>query len=272
MSSWMKLAFWFVALNALAGAGSLMFFPTQTLFFWDIKPAINAALFGALYLGGALATGWLTWRGQWESARFLVPVLVCAGALISITTLLHLDKFEPGIKLAYWLLVYIGAPLLALLFYIQHERAGADWSVTHPVKPITRAIAVAWGGVLVVLGLLILIWPSAVVANWPWPTGALMIRVFASWFMAFGVGLLWFWVEREWTRVQHRANLMIGAAVLDLLMVFLHRADIATTGLSLWVYCFHLALFGCVGLLMHGLQHDAQRAVSFSSSPQVSAR
>lgn len=47
MSSLMKLAFWFVAVNALAGAGSLIFFPADTarLFFWEIKPPINAFSF-----------------------------------------------------------------------------------------------------------------------------------------------------------------------------------------------------------------------------------
>lgn len=82
----------------------------------------------------------------------------------------------------------------------------------------------------------------------------LMLRIFASWFAAFGVGLLWFLIERDWTRVQHIATLMIAASALDLLMIVVHRADLTTTGLSLWVYCFHLALFGVVGLLLHGLQ------------------
>ena len=84
-----------------------------------------------------------------------------------------------------------------------------------------------------------------------------MVRIFASWFSAFGVGLLWFWVERDWERVRHVANLMIAAAGLDLLMVFVHRQDLTSAGLNLWLYCFHLALFGVAGLLMHWLQRKA---------------
>lgn len=256
MSAPMKVVWWFVALNALAGAVALLFFPTRTeqLFFWEIKPALNAALFGALYLGGAVVVGWVTYRGAWEPARFLIPVLVSAGIFISITTLLHLARFTPGPKLVYWLLIYIGAPLLALGFYIQHERPGANWAVTRPVRPLTRLIAVGLGGVLLVLGLALLAWPGGVVAYWPWPITPLMLRIFAAWFSAFGVGLLWFWVEREWPRVQHIASLMVAASALDLLMVVIHRQDLTTTGPSLWVYCFHLALFGLVGLLMHWLQ------------------
>jgi hypothetical protein len=47
----------------------------------------------------------------------LIPILVAAGVLIALTTFLHLDRFTPGLKLWYWLVIYIGAPLLAGLFY-----------------------------------------------------------------------------------------------------------------------------------------------------------
>ncbi|MCB9433459.1 MAG: hypothetical protein H6668_15915 [Ardenticatenaceae bacterium] len=78
MTIFTKIVCWFVAVNALAGAILLLFWPahTDTLFFWEIRPPLNAALFGALYLGGAVVVGYLTYKGQWEPARFLVPVLV----------------------------------------------------------------------------------------------------------------------------------------------------------------------------------------------------
>ena len=264
MSTLMKVVFWFVAANALAGAGSLIFFPTDTarLFFWEIKPSINAALFGALYLGGAVAVALVTYRGRWEPARFLVPILVSAGALISVTTVVHLDLFTPGLRLAYWLVIYVGAPFLALLFYVQHERSGADWSVYRPVTPATRGLAIAVGAALVLLGVTVLIRPAPVLAQWPWTITPLMVRIFASWFAAFGVGLLWFLVEHDWDRVRHVADLMMAASGLDLLMVFVHRHDLTTVGPGLWIYCSHLALFGLIGLTMHWLQRDAARLSS----------
>jgi hypothetical protein len=76
------------------------------------------------------------------------------------------------------------------------------------------------------------------------------------------MGLLWFWVERYWDRVRHVADLMMAAAGLDLLMVFIHRQDLTTGGPSLWLYCFHLALFGLIGLPMHLLQRKAARPSS----------
>ena len=256
MSPLLRFVFGFVAFNALLGAGSLLFFPnrTDTLFFWEIKPAINAALFGALYLGGAAVVGWVTLRGAWEPARFLIPVLVSAGVFISLTTLVHLERFTPGLKLAYWLIIYVGAPILALGFYLTHERRGANWSAAQPIHLSTRVVAGGLGAVLLLVGLGLWLFPAAAIPLWPWPMTPLMLRVFAAWFGAFGVGLLWFLVERDWTRVRQIANLMLAASALDLLMIFIHRGDLTTTGLRLWVYVFHLALFGVVGALLHGLQ------------------
>jgi len=256
LSALIKIIFWFVAINALAGAGSLMFFSsmTDTLFFWPIKPPLNAALFGALYLGGALVVGWIAYKGFWEPARFLVPVLVSAGIFITLTTLVHLDKFTAGIKLVYWLIIYIGAPLLALGIYLAYERTGANWSVAEPVRPLTRIIAVGLGGLLLVVGIIVLIAPGFVVAQWPWPTTPLMVRVFTSWFSAFGVGLLWFIFERDWRRLKMIATMMVAASAFDLLMIVIFYKDLPGVGLNLAVYCFHLAAFGAIGLLMHLLQ------------------
>jgi hypothetical protein len=132
-----RAVLWFVTLNALGGAGSLLLFPeyTDRLFFWPITPPLNAALFGALYLSGAVAVARVALGGRWEQARILVPILVSAGALISLVTLLHRDTFHPDLRLAYWLAVYIGAPLLALAIYRQQQREGGRWAVSLPLRP-----------------------------------------------------------------------------------------------------------------------------------------
>ncbi|MCB0165797.1 MAG: hypothetical protein KDI79_16315 [Anaerolineae bacterium] len=254
--NWARFIYGFVALNALAGAIILVLLPTftATLFFWPINPPINARLFGVLYLGGAVAVSIAVWRNQWEPARYLVPVLVTAGILITWVTLLHLDKFTPGIKLAYWLVIYIGAPLLALVIYIAQERRGATWDVTVPVRPLTCQVAVVTGWIVLAAGILLILWPAAAVANWPWPTSPLMVRIFAAWFGAFGAGLLWFKVEHDWQRLHHLPYLMIAAAGLDLLMVIIHWPAMTTIGLTFWLYCGHLLLFALVGGLLHWLQ------------------
>lgn len=264
LSWWARLVYGFVAANAFAGALILILLPTNTdsLFFWTIRPPINAGLFGALYLGGAAAVGYATWRNVWEPARFLVPILVAAGVLISGVTFLHLENFAPGVRLVYWLVVYVGAPLLAVLIYFDQERRGADWTVTVPVRPLTRTLATVTGALVTVAGVLLIIWPETAVARWPWATGPLMVRIFAAWFAAFGAGLLWFRVEGDWRRLHHIPNLMMAAAGLDLLMVLLHRPQVTGPAISFWLYCGHLILFGLIGLLLHGLQYSHTSSIA----------
>lgn len=251
----------FVALNALLGALVLIFFPasTETLFFWTIKPPINAALFGALYLGGAVVVGWMTFRGTWETARFLIPVLVAAGFFISVTTFIHIDRFEQGIKLIYWLVIYIGAPLLAIGLYIYYERRGADWTIHNALTPATRNLALITGAIVMLAGIVMFFLADSVIPYWAWSISPLMLRIFIAWFCAFGIGLLWFRVDGDWNRLHYMAKLMIAASALDLLMIFLHRADWSSNGISIWGYCFHLALFGVIGGLMHWLQARARK-------------
>lgn len=262
LSLWARLIYLFVAVNALAGAVILMFFPKQTgaFFFWPVSPAINAGLFGALYLGGAAVVFWAAARNLWEPSRFLVPILVTAGAGISAVTLLHIDSFSGGARLAYWLVVYVGAPLLALLVYAHQERQDANWNVKAPVRPLTRRIATVTGAVVIVAGLFLGVWPETAIPYWPWQTSPLMVRIFAAWFVAFGAGLLWFNVERDWRRLVQIPNLMIAASTLDLLMIFVYREQLTRVDIALWLYCAHLVLFGIAALAMHVVQYRAALA------------
>jgi hypothetical protein len=85
-----------------------------------------------------------------------------------------------------------------------------------------------------------------------------MTRIFAAWFSAFGVGLLWFLVERDWGRLALLATLLIAAAGLDLAVLLIHWRDLVPAGPSLWLYAAHLLGLGLVGGLLHWLQWRSQ--------------
>lgn len=256
-----RLALWCIGLNALAGAVSLLLFPgyTELLFFWAITPPLNAALLGALYLAGGIAVCGLARRGRWEPARVLFPVLTTAGLLIAGVTLAHHERFTPGLRLGYWLLVYVGAAVLAAALAVVQERRRAHWAVATRLAPAARWLAAVSGACVLVGGVLLLIWPAAAVAAWPWPTTPLITRIFAAWFSAFGVGLLWFLVDDDWERLALLPRLLVAAAGLDLAVLLIHRGDVTTTGPGLWLYVLHLLGLMLIGGLLHWLQRGQHR-------------
>jgi hypothetical protein len=262
-----RLTLWCIGLNALAGAVSLLLFPgyTEQLFFWAIAPPLNAALLGALYLAGGIAVCDLARRGRWEPARVVFPVLITAGLLIAGVTLAHHERFTPGLGLGYWLLVYVGAAVLAAALVVVQERRGARWAVATMLAPAARWLAAVSGACVLVGGVLLLIWPAAAVAAWPWPTTPLITRIFAAWFSAFGVGLLWFLVDDDWERLALLPRLLVAAAGLDLAVLLIHRDDVTTTGPGLWLYVLHLLGLMLIGGLLPWLQRGQHRPTPLAS-------
>lgn len=121
LSKFMKFVFWFVVVNSSSGSLLLILFPTQTetLFFWNITPPINAMLVGAMYLVASIAVAYAAIRGTWESARLILVMGFSLSAVLLAATLMHIDRFVPGAKLYYWLFVYFIFPVLCWLrFYI----------------------------------------------------------------------------------------------------------------------------------------------------------
>lgn len=183
MSLPMRLVLAFVAANAFAGAASLMLFPagTDAGFFWALTPPVNATLFGALYLAAGGLVAWAAFKGVWETARYLAPMVVVFSALMLAATLLHLHRFDPGMRLAYWLAVYVTALVAGVYFYVRHERGGAAWAVrgqrTPPaVRSVTRVVGLV-AAVFVVVGFAL---PGFVMALWPWTLTPLTTQAFLA--------------------------------------------------------------------------------------------
>jgi hypothetical protein len=257
MSFPMKLVLWFVVANAYAGAISLILFPTntQSTFFWEIAPPINAGMFGVLYLAAGSLVLQAVLRGQWEPARYLTAMVPAFTGMMLLTTLLHLDKFDQGFELYYWLIVYIVAPLAGIIFYLRYERGRANWQVvSEPIAPLTRVAAVTTGACAVLVAVVAYIFPDLVTESWPWTISPLMVRVFISWLSAFAVSLLWFGADRDWSRLQPVATLLVASVVLMQLMLFIHRDDLKSGSVTVWLVGAGIILIGLLGAFMHWRQ------------------
>lgn len=247
MSRSMRVVFWFVVANAYAGALTLILRPSDTKsgFFWEITPPINARMFGIFFLIAGSLVLQAVLVGRWEPARYLAVMIPVFGSMMLVTSLLHLERFDEGFGKYYWLTAYSVAPIAAVLFYLQHERGGANWEVVdEPVSRSTRALAVLGGvatEIFVVVGYL---FPEVLVKRWPWTISPLMVRVFLSWLSGVAVSFLWFSVERDWSRLRPVAPLLVASSALILVVLLLHGDELKG---SAWPFAGAVLAIGVVG-------------------------
>lgn len=253
MSLPMRLVLAFVAANAFAGAASLMLFPaaTDAGFFWALTPPISAGMFGALYLAAGGLVAWAALKGVWETARYLALMIVVFSAMMLAATLLHLHRFDPGVRLLYWLAVYVAALLAGGVFYLQHERGGAIWAVrgqrTPPAVRLVARFVGLFAGVFAVVGFAL---PGFVMSLWPWTLTPLTTQAFLAWVGAFAAGLLWVSYDPDRDRTRPVGVMLVVTAALLAVMLMLHRGDLAPGPLGVGLFALGLLGMGLLGGFM----------------------
>ena len=150
---------------------------------WAIKPDINAALLGAGYLGGVVATTTIVLATRyWRSLRALAPALVVLSLVLLVATLIHEDRFRWDYAPTWlWTAVYIGVPIVVTLLWVRQERREGPLPEADPRLQGVRVAAGVLGTVLALFGAALFLAPSEAVDASPWPLTPLMARAFAGW-------------------------------------------------------------------------------------------
>ena len=194
---WLLIAF--CGLTAL-GLGSLYVLAgtTDRTFAWTIQPPLTAAFLGAGYGAGFVLSALALRDGIWVRARLPVYTVLVFVLLTLVPTLIHLDRFHfapefdalgPLAKGAawFWLAIYVGLPLLMVPVVVAQERAvGVDPPRRRPVPLGLRVALAVESAVLVVVGVVLFVAPTAAEILWPWPLTPLTARAVAAWLVAFG--------------------------------------------------------------------------------------
>jgi hypothetical protein len=97
---------------------------TETLFFWTIKPVINARLVGVMYFNALLIVGLGLFQTSWARARNSMVVITPFSILATLLTFFVLKPFlaHPWYHLTYWLIMYLVLFFAAPYVFITEER------------------------------------------------------------------------------------------------------------------------------------------------------
>ena len=182
---------------------------TDTYFSWTINPPLTAAFLGAGYLASFLTELLAARERIWARARVAVPGVLVFTILTSIVTFIHLDKFHLDSPVFItqagtwvWMIIYVTVPIaLAILWALQIRQPGTDPSrtATFPVRMLI--ILIVQGGIMLLVGIAMLLFPELTIPLWPWKLSALTSRAIGAWGVGIGVIALHASWENDWERL-----------------------------------------------------------------------
>jgi hypothetical protein len=210
---------------------------TKRLFAWAIKPTMSAMVLGSVYLGGAYFFFRATRARRWHTvAGGFLPVATFA-ALMGIATILHWDRFIHG-NPAFWLWValYLTTPFVVFGVFVHNQREYVAATYTELViPPLAAAVIVAAGGLAVLTGVFLYLFPDEAIDVWPWPLTRLTARMLGAIF-ALGLAGLGAWRERRWSAARILVQ-VAGIMVLLMLVAGVRaRHELDPSNIFTWLF------------------------------------
>jgi hypothetical protein len=248
-----RLVFLVVALVVLVGAG-LFFLPhlVAPLWPWSLTP-FNTRFLGAIYASELLAATVALLVNRWAPARLILPQAVTFTAVVTLGSLVHLDRFDPQRRVTWaWFVLYI-VPLVVLAYYLWRYRRLPP-AEPAPPAPAWRAYLLGQGIVLGLYGIGLLAAPGLFSAFWPWPIDVFHGQVYSAVFLTGAVGSLVLAraaapIEFLTEGLAQTALGLLAIAGLAIVDAAVHRVDWSTFGTWLWIGAFVILLVAGIGLL-----------------------
>jgi hypothetical protein len=245
--------FYAVAAGLAAIAGFLLFplaGETDRFFSWTIEPPITAAFLGAAYWAALVLLAWAARQRTWALARTAMPAVATIAALLLVTTLIHLDKFDLDSLFGwFWLVVYcLVTPGLAWAISRQVRAAGPVERGVNPLPAGVRAVLALAG--LALLGFGVALYAAPLDVSWPWELTPLTGRAIASFLLGFAVAAAFALWENDTHRLSGPAYAFTALAALELLAVAVYSGDVTASGagtaayVAFWVVSLGLGAAG----------------------------
>jgi MFS family permease len=178
--------------------------------------------------------------------------------LLLVITLIHLDRFDTDSLFGvFWVVAYVLVPLLlAWALADQLSDRGDPVQVTDRLPGVLRRALMVEGVVLVAVGALLLIAPSAADDVWPWALSPLTSRAIGAFLLGIGVAALLAARDDDPLSFRGAAAAYTALGLLQLLALNLHIPDLGHRPLATGVY----AAFWVAVVLTGGYGLRAARA------------
>ena len=232
-----------------AGCGLLFYPPAMQPFWpWSLAP-FNLRFLGALYAAAMIAALLQAVSGRWSPARVVTPMIFIFTLVVTVFSLVHLERFDLSrVEAWIWFVLYVGVCLNAGVHLWLYRKYPLPQPALYPrgaLRGLLRVAVLALGA----YGLLLLIAPIAASAFWPWQLDAFHAQLYSVTFLTPALGA---WVLlRGATRSDLRTLGLTLAAwgVLPILGLILADANIKRIRWDAAETIAWLALFGLMGVL-----------------------
>ena len=257
LSPWVRRFFGLVVLIVIFGAG-LLLFPgvIQPLWPWAITP-FNGAFLGGVYLTELALVLVLVWVNRWSPGRLVFPMSLCFVTVVTVVSLLTLNRFDPGKKTVIaWFVAYIVSIVITGYFFLKYR----NLPPANPAAPpsLWRTLLLVQGIVLVLYGLGLLFLPTTFSSFWPWkvdlPGSSFHAQVYSAVFLTGGLGSLL--LSRAAAQAEY-LTIGITEAALGILSIVgmaitdasLKKINWTAPGTLLWLVCFAVIFLIGIGLV-----------------------
>jgi len=221
-----------------------LFAPAQVDMALPFKvPPLHARFLGAMYLSGAIVMLVSMLVRIWPEARVIVPMISIWTGMLGIISLFHLEAFNwSRTQVWVWFFAYICFPIIAA-WIAWRQRSQREHAPGPPMPGALRGYLYLQGVVATLLGLSLLIAPTAMTALWPWKISSVLAHMYSAPFLTYGLGSLYAARQQTWIEVRIVVYLTLGFALLVLVGSLLHRQlfKFGTPSAWLWFGSFGLA-------------------------------
>ena len=224
---------------------------TKDFFAWTIASPTAASALGGFYIGIGIYAAAAAACRSWSVRRPVFPPAIAGPLLLLIPTTIHRDLFNFRHVLAWlWLIDYIVFPLALLVVYVAGLLAYPDTgSEPKDVPRWQRASLLLLSVIVAAAGFVLLVWPTALAGEWPWPLTPLMSQVYGCWLIAAAVGLTAIGLERTFAFMHLGLWAILAVSASAVIAPFLHPGELRMGfGIIFW-----LAFISTPALLSGGL-------------------